>query len=246
MDAASLSAAHSSSSGSVSLRPGGRAAAVSFRPFTSSFLSDDVASLNERIRYTRDGLLRFQELWTQPPDELVEAGLTRLMSRGDDLLQEDDCTRRDPGGMGGPEPVALPVGTDPRDWRARNPPPPLQAVVQQQQLQRTPNKQRNDKNERNERDRNENNTRGSKDQTNAQASLPLQQQQQPPQPPENNPLSENRAVTHHCQGCQSLVGSQRCTIKEGLQNREGDLEQAHAGEVRFAARADDAGGDFVS
>jgi translation initiation factor 4G len=137
--------------------------------------------------------LRFQELSTQPPDELVEAGLPGLTSRGDDLLQEDDCTRHDPGGMGGPEPVALPVETDSRNWRARNPPPPLQAVVQQQQLQRTPNKQRNDKNERNERDRNENNSRGSKDQTNAQASLPLQQQ--PLQPPQNNPLSENRAVT---------------------------------------------------
>jgi len=110
-------------------------------------------------------LLRFQELWTQPPDELVEAGLPGLMSRGDDLLQED--------GMGGPEPVALPVETDSRDWRARHPPPPLQAVVQQQQLQRTPNKQRNDRNERNERDRNENNSRGFKDQTDAQASLPL-------------------------------------------------------------------------
>ncbi|KAH9545380.1 hypothetical protein CY35_12G044900, partial [Sphagnum magellanicum] len=186
-------AALSSSSGSVSLRPGGgRAAAVSFRPFASSFLSDNGAlseslaqwvssgggsSRSERIRYTRDGLLRFQELWTQPPDELVEAGLAGLMSTGEDLLQEDDCTRRDPGGMGGPEPVALP------------------AVVQQQQLQRTPNKQRNDRNERNERDRNENNSRGSKDQTNAQASLPPQQQQQPPQPPENNPLSEKRAVT---------------------------------------------------
>jgi len=91
-------------------------------------------------------LLRFQELWTQPPDELVEAGSPGLMSRGDDLLQED--------GMGGPEPVALPVETDSRDWRARHLPPPLQAVVQQQQLQRTPNKQRNDRNERNERDRN--------------------------------------------------------------------------------------------
>jgi len=141
-------AALSSSSGSVSLRPGGgRAAAVSFRPFASSFLSDNVASLStngnnalvfvnkgalseslaqwvssgggssrsERIRHTRDGLLRFQELWTQPPDELVEAGLAGLMSTGEDLLQEDDCTRRDPGGMGGPEPVALPVETDSRD-----------------------------------------------------------------------------------------------------------------------------------
>ncbi len=136
-------AALSSSSGSVSLRPGGgRAAAVSFRPFASSFLSDNVASLStngnnalvfvnkgalseslaqwvssaggssrsERIRYTRDGLLRFPELWTQPPDELVEAGLPGLMSTG-----EDDRTRRDPGGMGGPEPVALPVETDSHD-----------------------------------------------------------------------------------------------------------------------------------
>ncbi len=209
------------------MRPGGgRAAAVSFRPFASSFLSDDVASLSitgnnalafvnkgalseslaqwvssgggssrrERIRYTRDGLLRFQELWTQPPHELVEVGLPGLMSRGDNLLQEDDCTKRDPGGMGGPEPVALPVETDSRVWRARNPPPPLQAVVQREQLQRTPNEQRNDRNERNERDQNENNSRGSKDQTNAQASLPLHQQP-PPHPPENNPLSENRTVT---------------------------------------------------
>ncbi|CAK9199098.1 unnamed protein product [Sphagnum troendelagicum] len=175
MDAASLPAALSSSSGSVSLRPGGGRA----------LHSGDGSSRSERIRYTRDGLLRFQELWTQPPDELVEAGLPGLMSRGDDLLQED--------GMGGPEPVALPVETDSRDWRARHPPPPPQAVVQQQQLQRTPNKQRNDRNERNERDRNENNSRGFKDQTDAQASLPLQQQ--PPQPSENNPLSENRAVT---------------------------------------------------
>ncbi|CAK9199009.1 unnamed protein product [Sphagnum troendelagicum] len=95
--------------------------------------------------------------------------------------------------MGGPEPVALPVETDSRDWRARHPPPPLQAIVQQQQLQRTPNKRRNDRNERNEGDRNENNSRGFKDQTDVQASLPLQQQ--PPQPSENNPLSENRAVT---------------------------------------------------
>jgi hypothetical protein len=138
----------------------------------------------------------FRSSGRNPPDELVEAALPGLMSRGgDELLQEDDCTRRDPAGMGGPEPVALPVDTDSRDWRARNLPPPLQAVVQQQQLQRTPNKQRNDKNEGNERDRNENNSRGSKDQTNAHDSLPLQQQQQPPQPSENNPLSENRAVT---------------------------------------------------
>ncbi|KAH9545381.1 hypothetical protein CY35_12G045000 [Sphagnum magellanicum] len=234
----------SSSSSSVSLRPGGGRAAFSLRPFASSLVSDDVtgalssttngnkaprvfgaggppgsyysdsglrkassgSSRRERIRYTRDGLLQFQELWTQPPDELVEAGLSGLMSAGDVLLQEVDWTRRDPRAMGvAAEPVALPAEPDSRDWRARNPPPPPpQSAVQQQQQdraareqqqrERTPNKQRNDKNERNERDRNENNSRGSKGQTNAQASLPPQQQQ-PPQPPEYNPLSENRAVT---------------------------------------------------
>jgi len=239
----------SSSSSSVSLRPGGGRAAFSLRPFASSLVSDDVSgalssttnvnkaprvfgaggppgsyysdsglrkassgsgsgsssSRRERIRYTRDGLLQFQELWTQPPDELVEAGLSGLMSAGDIFLPEEDWTRRDPRGMGvAAEPVALPAEPDSRDWRARNPPPPPpQSAVQQQQQdraareqqqrERTPNKQRNDKNERNERDRNENNSRGSKDQTNVQASLPLQQQ--PPQPSENNPLSENRAVT---------------------------------------------------
>ncbi len=62
MDAVSLSAAHSSSSGSVSLRPGGgRAAAVSFRPFTSFFLSDDVASLsingNTALAFVNKGAL---------------------------------------------------------------------------------------------------------------------------------------------------------------------------------------------
>ncbi|CAK9199011.1 unnamed protein product, partial [Sphagnum troendelagicum] len=189
----------SSSSSSVSLRPGGGRAAFSLRPFASSLVSDDVAgalsstthvnkaprvfgaggppgsyysdsglrkassgsgsgsssSRRERIRYTRDGLLQFQELWTQPPDELVEAGLSGLMSAGDIFLPEEDWTRRDPRGMGvAAEPVALPAELDSRDWRARNPPPPPPQSA---------------------------------------ASLPLQQQ--PPQPSENNPLSENRAVT---------------------------------------------------
>jgi hypothetical protein len=62
MDAASLPAALSFSLGSVSLRPGGRpAAAVSFRPFASSFLSDDVASLsingNNALAFVNKGAL---------------------------------------------------------------------------------------------------------------------------------------------------------------------------------------------
>ncbi|KAH9559266.1 hypothetical protein CY35_06G048400 [Sphagnum magellanicum] len=240
MDATAVRA--TSASSSVSLRPGGGRAAFSLRPFAaSSLLSDDVASVannannprrlvsqgahsddfaaafrlggrRERIRYTRDVLLQFQELWTQPPDELVEFSFDGLMSVEGSLVPEDDWMRRDRRVVGviGEAAAAVTVEPDSRDWRARNPPPPQGTLQQQQQHQqqqedraareqqwdRTPNKQRNDRNDRYERDRNENNGRGSREQTTTQALVPQQQQQQQQQQSqqqENGP-TETRAV----------------------------------------------------
>jgi translation initiation factor 4G len=237
-----------SSSSSVSLRPGGGRAAFSLRPLAaSSLLSDDVASVannannprrlvsqgahsdgfaavfrlggrRERIRYTRDVLLQFQELWTQAPDELVESSFDGLMSVEGSLVPEDDWVRRDRRvvGITGEAAAAVTVEPDSRDWRARNPPPPQGTLQQHQQQQqqhqqqqqqqqedraareqqwdRTPNKQRNDRNDRYERDRNENNGRGSREQTTSQAFVPQQQQQQQQSQQQENGPTETRAV----------------------------------------------------
>eukprot|EP00245_Coleochaete_scutata_P017635 TRINITY_DN875_c0_g1_i1.p1 TRINITY_DN875_c0_g1~~TRINITY_DN875_c0_g1_i1.p1 ORF type:complete len:807 (-),score=197.56 TRINITY_DN875_c0_g1_i1:638-3058(-) len=122
--------------GGFSLRPGGTAGALGGISTLKAKLvgADDLGAApaegrkpgsEEKFRYTREELLRYQETCTQIPQDLVETGLEIVIgARDNPVAGEPDWRQQSQPSASQSQGGGKPQEQDGRDWKSRNPLPP--------------------------------------------------------------------------------------------------------------------------